>query len=77
VVEISSPSTRDVDWGSKRRSYASGGASWYWIVELRRLEIVVFEHRDGDLVEIQRITTPALAAGPFPVLIDPGAFPTR
>ncbi|HEV7688647.1 MAG TPA: Uma2 family endonuclease [Acidimicrobiia bacterium] len=77
VVEISSPSTRDVDWGSKRRSYASGGASWYWIVELRRLEIVVFEHRDGDLVEIQRITTPALAAGPFPVLIDPGAFPAR
>jgi Uma2 family endonuclease len=77
VVEISSPSTRDVDWGLKRRSYASGGASCYWIVDLRRPETVVFELRDKDLVEVQRITKPTVAAGPFPVLLDPEAFPAR
>lgn len=71
VVEISSPSTRDIDLGKKRRAYAAGGASWYWIVDLVRHETVVFENIDGSFAEVQRITTPAVAAGPFPVLIDP------
>jgi Uma2 family endonuclease len=75
VVEISSPSTRDVDFGKKRRSYAAGGASWYWIVDLLRRETVVFQNIDGAFVEVQRITTPTAAAGPFPVPVDPGRFP--
>jgi Uma2 family endonuclease len=71
VVEISSPSTRDIDFGKKRRAYATGGASWYWIVDLLRRETVVFENIDGVFVEVQRITTPTIAAGPFPVVIEP------
>ena len=74
IVEISSPSTRDIDFGEKRRAYATGGASWYWIVDLLHRESVVFENVDGAFVEVQRITTLTPAAGPFPVLIDPGSF---
>lgn len=69
VVEISSPSTRDVDFGKKRRAYSAGGASWYWIVDLRRHETVVFDNVDSAFVEVQRITTPELAVGPFPVAV--------
>jgi Uma2 family endonuclease len=69
VVEISSPSTRDIDFGKKRRAYAAGGASWYWIVDLLRQETVVLENVDGTFVEVQRITASAVAAGPFPVSI--------
>jgi Uma2 family endonuclease len=75
VVEISSPSTRDVDFDKKRRSYAAGGAEWYWVVDLQRRETVVYQNVDGDFVEMQRLTTATLAAGPFPVPIDPGQFP--
>ncbi len=74
VVEVSSPSTRDVDAGVKRRSYAQGGAGWYWIVDLRRLEVVVCENRHGRFVTVQRITTSAVAVGPFPAPIDPAVF---
>src|SRR5687768_9607885 len=38
VVEISSPSTRDVDAGPKLRGYAAGRAGWYWIIDLQRHE---------------------------------------
>lgn len=69
VVEISSPSTRDIDFGKKRRAYAAGGASWYWIVDLLRREVVVLQNVDGTFVEVQRITAPAVAAGPFPVTV--------
>jgi Uma2 family endonuclease len=74
VVEISSPSTRDANFGKKRRTYAAGGAPWYWIVDLLRPEIVVLENVDGAFVQVQRISTPTIAVGPFPVLIDPGKF---
>jgi Uma2 family endonuclease len=73
VVEISSPSTRDIDFGRKRQSYAAGGASWYWIVDLLRHETIVYENVDGSFVEVQRITTPTVTAGPFPALIDLGS----
>jgi len=75
VVEISSPSTRDVDLGVKRATYAAGGAGWYWIIDLQRLETLVLENVDGTFVEVQRITAPDVTLGPFPVLIDPERFP--
>ena len=75
VVEISSPSTRDLDWGKKRRSYAAGGAAWYWVVDIQSRVTVVLENIDGEFVEVQHITTPTVAAGPVPVLMDPGQFP--
>jgi Uma2 family endonuclease len=74
VVEIASPSTRDIDFGKKRRSYAAGGAGWYWLVDLLRQAMVVLENRDGSFVEVQRITTPGVTTGPFPILMDPGTF---
>jgi Uma2 family endonuclease len=74
VVEISSPSTRDVDFGKKRLSYAAGGAGWYWIVDLLRQAVVVLENLDATFVERQHITTSAVTAGPFTVPIDPGTF---
>jgi Uma2 family endonuclease len=76
VVEISSPSTRDVDLGRKRQAYAAGGASWYWIFDLLRHETVVFENVNGTFVEVQPITASASAAGPFPVVIDLGSTRT-
>ena len=75
VVEVASPSTRDIDLGKKRRSYAAGGASWYWTVDLLRRAMVVMENRDGSFVELQRITTPGITIGPFSLPIDPGTFP--
>ena len=66
-----------MDWGLKRRSYAAGGAPWYWIVDFQRLEVVVFENLDGEFVEVQRITTPTAAVGPFPILVDPGNLASR
>lgn len=69
IVEVTSPSTTDTDHGAKLNEYGWAGASWYWIVD--PTEIVVFGGRDGRLVEVQRVTTTAIAAGPFPVLLDP------
>ena len=77
VVEISSPSTRDIDFGKKRRTYATGGAGWYWIVDLLRLEVIVYENTDGRFIEVQRVTSRVTAVGPFPVLIDPNEIPTH
>ncbi len=74
VVEVSSPSTRDVDHGLKRLSYAQGGARWYWIVDLRRFEFVVCENQGGAFVDVQHITTPEIAVGPVPALLDPAAL---
>lgn len=71
VVEISSPSTRDIDAGPKRRDYAAGGAEWYWIIDLQRHEAAVLQNVGGGFLEVQRFTTPATAAGPFPLLLDP------
>jgi len=77
VVEISSPSTRDIDFGKKRRTYAAGGASWYWIADLIRGATVVSKNVDGSFVDVQSITTRTLASGPFPVLIDPTEMQVR
>lgn len=74
VVEISSPSTRDIDLGKKRATYAAGGAGWYWVIDLRLGETVVFENVDGVFIEVQRIVTADVAAGPFPTRIDPTQF---
>lgn len=74
VVEISSPSTRDVDLGRKRHAYAGGGADWYWIVDLEPTELIVLENLDGEFVEVQRLMAGGTTAGPSAVLFDPGAL---
>jgi len=73
VVEIGSPSTRDVDRGRKKELYEQGGASWYWLVDLEQPELVVFKNDGNELVEVQRIGAGgALTQGPFSILVDPG-----
>jgi len=46
VIEVLSPSTRDVDLGEKRVEYARAGIPEYWVVDLEDRVIVV--HRLGE-----------------------------
>jgi Uma2 family endonuclease len=70
VVEIASPTTRDLDWDRKLVAYAEAGVAWYWIVE--RDGLTVFANTDGRFVEVQRVPAGEAAEtdGPFAVLID-------
>ncbi|MDQ6784810.1 MAG: Uma2 family endonuclease [Actinomycetota bacterium] len=71
VVEVTSPSTRDIDTRDKRAEYGAAGAGWYWIVEQDEPLVVIFEQRHGEMIEVQRLTEQAVTAGPVPVTIDP------
>ena len=73
VVEVLSPSTRDTDQGKKLRSYAAGGADWYWTVDLERSEVGVFESRHGAFHAVVRATTPAVLP-PVGLRVDPHAL---
>jgi Uma2 family endonuclease len=75
VVEIQSPSTRDVDQGRKRELYGAGGAAWYWLVDLDAPAVFVHRNDGGVLAEVQRIGAGgAVAVGPFEVVVDPAAL---
>jgi Uma2 family endonuclease len=75
VVEIESPSTRDVDRGFKKDVYGSAGAGWYWIVDLEQHRVTVFRNDGGTLVEVQRIEAEGgTTVGPFPVVVDPATL---
>ena len=72
VVEVESPSTRDVDRGYKLDLYGSAGVDWYWIVDLEHDSVTVFRNDGGTLVEVQRIEADAATTiGPFQVDVDP------
>lgn len=77
VVEIGSPTTRDLDWDRKLRAYAAAGVAWYWIVD--RSAIVVLENVDGAFVERQRIEAgaPEETIGPVALTLDPEALTGR
>lgn len=70
VVEITSHSTRSDDWGRKRDAYGSGGAEWYWIVDLDVPEIAVLENRGGRFEVVLRSTRQAILP-PLDVALDP------
>lgn len=74
VVEIASPTTRDLDWDRKLRAYAQAGVAWYWIVE--RHALTIFASTAGQFVERQRIAAgeEAQSTGPFAVRLDPAAL---
>lgn len=74
VVEVSSPSTRDRDWGKKFDSYCRAGAQCYWIVDLEVPEIAVFKNMDARWVELKRFGELAVAPGPFSIELDPAAL---
>lgn len=77
VVEIASPTTRDLDLDLKRRAYAEAGVGWYWIVD--RAAITVLENVGGDFVERQRIGAGTMAStvGPVALELDPGTITER
>jgi len=77
VVEVGSPTTRDLDWDRKMRAYAEAGVTWYWIVD--RDAVTVFENVDSALVERQRIAagTAAETLGPVAVPLDPATLTDR
>lgn len=77
VVEIASPTTRDLDWDRKLRAYAQIGVAWYWILD--RQALTIFGYRNGRFVEVQRIPAggAAVTAGPFAFCLDPGDLDRR
>ena len=70
VIEILSPSTKDVDWGKKLEAYGTGGAEWYWIVDLGEPSVFVLENRDGSFVQVVRVSA-AATLPPLGSPIDP------
>ncbi len=74
VVEIASPTTRDLDWDRKLRAYGEAGAAWYWILD--REGLTVFANRAGQLVQVQRIPAGEEAAttGPVALRLDPASL---
>lgn len=77
VVEVSSPTTRDLDWDRKLRAYGEAAVEWYWIVD--REALTIFENAAGRFVEIQRIPVGQLVetAGPVSLHLDPGRLARR
>lgn len=77
VVEVGSPTTRDLDKQLKFSAYAQAGVSWYWIVD--RDLITVYENVDGAFVERQVICggTPEQTTGPVGLLLDPSTLAER
>lgn len=75
VVEIASPTTRDLDWDRKLHAYARAGVGWYWILE--RQALTIFANHDGRFVETQRIPAgdEVETIGPVNLRLDPGSFP--
>lgn len=65
VVEITSPSTRDLDWGRKRELYEEAGAH-YWILDADGLWVV--SKRQKRHTGVVRLTKP------FAVTIDVDAL---
>lgn len=74
VVEVASPTTRDLDWDRKLAAYAQAGVAWYWIVE--RTTLTVFENVDGKFVQRQQIHAgdPGDTVGPFALAVDPATL---
>src|SRR5262249_15301106 len=77
VVEVGSPTTRDLDWERKMRAYAEAAVAWYWIVD--REAVTVFENVDGRFAERQRIAAGAATdtVGPVALLLDPATLTDR
>ena len=75
VVEIASPTTRDLDWDRKLHAYAEAGVEWYWILD--RQALTIFTNHEGGFVETQRIAAghAAQTVGPITLSIDPGSYP--
>lgn len=73
VVEVTSPSTRMVDRGTKRLAFQAAGVPTYWLVEPDEPSLTVLRLRDGAYVEDARVAgdEPYEAREPFAVTVVP------
>ena len=51
AIEVLSPSTRQIDLGTKKLAIAAAGAPHYWVVDPLTPSITAFDLVDGDFVE--------------------------
>lgn len=65
VVEILSPSTVELDRGTKRRLYARYGAREYWIVDPDGRSIEVTSHNGRELATVQVYPSGTTLASPL------------
>ena len=74
VVEVISPTSRSIDLGAKRYSYANAGVPHYWVVDPEPpVELIAFELSGPTYVEAARVhgTDSFHASTPFPVSVVP------
>ena len=73
AVEVLSPSNRGYDLVDKREHYERAGIPSYWVVDPERAELIAWELREGNYVEVARVSgqEPFEAELPFPVTIVP------
>lgn len=73
VVEVLPPSGRGRDLSEKRRIYAEGGASWYWVVDPAEPSLTVLRLAGDTYEEHARVTGSQayVADQPFPVRVVP------
>lgn len=73
AVEILSPSTRRIDLALKRSRYEAAAIPAYWVVDPDAPEIIAWELRDDEYVEVGRAAGPTTLTltRPFPIEIVP------
>lgn len=73
VVEVSSPSTRMVDRGTKRLAFEAAGVQVYWLVDPDEPSLTVLRLGDGGYVEEATVRGDEryVATEPFPVTVVP------
>lgn len=71
VCEILSPSTEALDRGRKRRVYTRHGLKHYWLLNVSKRQLEVYELRDGNFLLLETfeddasVTAPPFEAVPF------------
>ena len=73
IVEVSSPTTRMVDHGTKRLAFQTAGVPAYWLVDPDEPSLTVLTFRDGRYVEeaLVRGDEAYVAIEPFGVRVVP------
>jgi Uma2 family endonuclease len=76
VVEVSSPSTRRIDRGTKRLAFEAAGVAAYWLVDPDPPSLTVLHLEGGAYVEHAQVAGDDAyhATRPFPVTVVPAAL---